>query len=678
MHKNFKPSRKFRFSDLIRGSDDSNIEANKYHSMLQNRTPNPPLILLSLLIYAGVSCFFLGCNNKQNAPEATAKATTLFDGEILSALSEDASLVGRMMASSAPGKKFLLTRSSFSKSISEDSLRTAGAGPFVGGPIGESLKLGELNEIVEAVDDQGKLKEDLADLAFAVVPIKSGHKDTANNGQSAPADSANPLAVEVVAKFKDNSAKSRVERIVKALQQKGRSIKQLAFDGCDSSVSFAQQLEMTTPSQQLAADTELPNKLSSKLKSDFEITVGSRGGSLFAASESAWVKEQCASKGVSAQNKLPKIIQSSSSQELINAVPDGGSAFSFMLAAPEPLLRAVANSSKDGATTEQLKHFSSNLPESVLFTQQMPDSLISRINVSISKLPKELHAGLNGDVNPLLKHISDSSILSLSLSGDLLRAAASIPQNDRGQEAQQDVITVKKTSNKKQGQKDSRALESASTDKSLILDQLAPYLNSNKGLSISITSIAAGKMFPGVAIVINDPQADKLKERFKQELPSLLGDSASMLPPFQTKQSGSLKIDYSLTPLGIGLYLASKDDLLIVTSEEELLASLGGESGGSSNSGQARGSILASLEPTFSKELRELKNAVFFNLDFNRLAAAISSAENTASMFTGGKGLVSPEQLRTIKEMGKVSGRITLANGILTLVQSNAYPPQVQ
>lgn len=660
----------------------------------QKKVTKLKLVSKALLISSAASCILAACKEGNLVEPTVVSGTSLFSGEILSTLSDDATLVGRIMAGSKHGQKFLMQSSIFnsSKSKAPSNNHPSGSNQTTnsGSPLSDDFKLGEIEEIVKAVDEDGKLKEALEDLAFAVVPSKS-----VSSAQAKGSEADTRLGVEVIAKFKDNTAKSRLDSIVKALQQNGVAIKPLKFDGCDTSISFTQQVEIANPSQKLAAgvdlsgigtagldtagmgtagsEADIPKELKSDLKSEFEISIGSQRGLLFAATDGSWVKEQCSKREISGQKKLPQLVQSKVSQELINAIPAASDSFSFILASPAALVKAATSFSKARSGSDQATQLSNNLPEAVLFTQEMPDSLISRVNLSVSKLPHELHAGLSGDINPLLNHISDNSIVSLSLSGDLLRAAANLPHNSisKGEPDKPETPPEHKS-----GKKGQSSQTNSPADQSNILKQLSPYLNNNRGISISITSIAAGKMFPGVALIINDPQADKLKERFKQDLPNLLGDTASMLPPFQTKSSGSINIDYSLTPFGVGLYLASKDELLIIATEEELLASLANRSGIGSHSAQSASSIVASLEPTFKKELQGLKNAAFFNLDFNRLAAAISSAENTASMFTGGKGLVSTEQLRTIKEMGKIAGRLNMANGILSFVQSNAYPPQ--
>lgn len=654
-----------------------------------NRTAIFKLASKVLIISSAASCLLAGCNGGNSVESPLTPSANLFSGGILSVLSDDAALVGRILISSKPGQKFMAESSLFnrpkSSSSSDNNLNPQGTTPNSLRSLSESFNIGEIEELVNAVDKDGTLKDELADFAFAVVPGKS-----VANPQTKRADTKLDLGVEIVAKFNDNVAKTRIDRIVTILQKNGTATRQLAFDGCDISVSFTHQMELADPSQQLRdgvdavglsinslgkynSDAMIPNELKSNLKNEFEISIGSQGGLLFAASDSNWIKEQCGKKDISHQSKTPQLLQSTASQELINSIHTANDSFSFIMASPSALVKAATPSVNKGQDPEPANHLSQNLPEAVLFTQHMPDSLINRLNISASKLPEPFNAGLNGDINPLLNHISDKSIVSISLSGDLLRAVAKMYNFVKTEGETNKLETAIK---EKLGKKEQRNQVNSRSTQGIIPEQLSPYLMNNKGVSISITSIAADKMFPGLAIIFNDTQSDKLKERFKRELPGLLGDTASMLPPFQTKSSGGINIDYSITPFGVGLYLANKDDLMIVATEEELLASLVHEKEAGSNSIQSGSSILASLEPTFKKELQGLKNTAFFNLDFNRLAAAISSAENTTSMFTGGKGLVSPEQLRTIKEMGKIAGRLTLANGIISFVQSKAYPPK--
>ena len=118
----------------------------------QKKVTKLKLVSKALLISSAASCILAACKEGNLVEPTVVSGTSLFSGEILSTLSDDATLVGRIMAGSKHGQKFLMQSSIFnsSKSKAPSNNHPSGSNQTTnsGSPLSDDFKLGEIEEIV--------------------------------------------------------------------------------------------------------------------------------------------------------------------------------------------------------------------------------------------------------------------------------------------------------------------------------------------------------------------------------------------------------------------------------------------------------------------------------------------------------------------------------------------------
>jgi hypothetical protein len=130
---------------------------------------------------------------------------------------------------------------------------------------------------------------------------------------------------------------------------------------------------------------------------------------------------------------------------------------------------------------------------------------------------------------------------------------------------------------------------------------------------------------------------------------------------FQEKDVGETKVRYTLTPLGVGVYIASLPDLTIVGSTESAIASA------------ISSAKVGNAENLFA-ELSEKPGPIVYRLNFLQLATLLETVQGSVAMFTGGSTSLPKDQIERLKRNGSVTGRLTAKGDSLFLNQSYSPP----
>ena len=300
-------------------------------------------------------------------------------------------------------------------------------------------------------------------------------------------------------------------------------------------------------------------------------------------------------------------------------------------------LEELAASTGVDAGASDLKEFP---VEAVALSSSMDDSLSSTFNVALS--PR----------NEMQKKI----IASFSPSGE--NASVSKVPSDMMVLISIDGGTIKSIK--------TAALDQAPPGIEEMAGPILGLIDSIKSLSIGVRGASGATPFPELLILAQSSKAGEIATNVKSQLEEAMA-SSGMPIPFQEKEIAQAKVSYAVSPFGIGAYLTSLNDMVILTSAEKLV----GDMIASSKSNDK--SLLASLPKTSKNLAKDSKSLLVAYTDFTKLADAIGATQDSLAMFTGGAGGIPAEQIESIKQMGSVFLSLNMENNLVS-IQSSYQP----
>lgn len=304
-------------------------------------------------------------------------------------------------------------------------------------------------------------------------------------------------------------------------------------------------------------------------------------------------------------------------------------------------LESLAATTGVDAGADDLKTFP---VESLAASTSMDESLASVVNVSLApknEMQKNFISSLAeaGENYAVGKVPSDLMIL-LSLDGRTIRSAKNI------------------------------GLASSPPGTAEMMGPMLGLIDSIKSLSIGVRAGSGATPFPEVLLVAESTKAGEIEANVKTQLEGAMA-SSGMPIPWQQKKVSDSTVSYAVSPFGVGAYLTSADDMVILASAEKLVSDVlaAGESKDKS--------LMASLSKS-SKGLAENSKSLFIAYsDFNKVGNAITAAQDSLAMFTGGQGSIPQEQIENIKQMGSVFLSLNLDNNLVK-IETNYEPPQAK
>jgi len=339
---------------------------------------------------------------------------------------------------------------------------------------------------------------------------------------------------------------------------------------------------------------------------------------------------------------MQKIKDSNEFKQATKGIASAGDSMTFAFLDFNKLvgsLESVANSTGTDTGAKDLKE----VPvESFAVASQMKDSLSSTFTVSLNPkndMQKKVVTSLSGGgKNDIVKRVPNDIMLLLSIDGGTIAsikkaALAEIPAEALGE--MQSTIAL---------------------------------LDSIKTLAIGVRAAAGASPFPEVMIVAESSQSADIEKNVKAQLETALASSGMPLP-WQQKTVGDAKVTYALSPFGVGAYLTSTPDLVVISSGEKLVSDLI-QAGKNDSTG-----LLASLSQSSKDMVNNSKSIVVAYSNFTKIGNTLGSVQDSLAMFTGGKGSIQPDQIETIKNMGTVILSLNLEDNLVKL-QSNYEVPQ--
>lgn len=185
-----------------------------------------------------------------------------------------------------------------------------------------------------------------------------------------------------------------------------------------------------------------------------------------------------------------------------------------------------------------------------------------------------------------------------------------------------------------------------------------------KSFGVAIRAGAGGSPFPELFLIGGSDKATELSQSLQQIIGLGLGATGLPLSAWQTKEIEGVKVNYALTPFGIGIYIgASKNAVIIGTSELALGDALKVSGGKASSMGEK---IKGAGKELFHDRSGPI--VVYGNLP--QVASMIESLEGSMAMFTGGKSSFDKSQIDRLRAMGTAVATVRATDSMLDVEQS--------
>ncbi len=183
-------------------------------------------------------------------------------------------------------------------------------------------------------------------------------------------------------------------------------------------------------------------------------------------------------------------------------------------------------------------------------------------------------------------------------------------------------------------------------------------------MAVVVVESTAASPFPGIVIVANSSNGTELKNTIKSQVTALTASGGVPLSGWQQKQLGTTPIDFIMSPIGVGVFLAGNNDTVVLSSSEQGLQKVL----------DATVKTELALNGQLSKSLKEPMDGKALNamayVDYARLSDLIQSAQGNLAMFTGGKTSFDTASLDAMKKLGRSVSSVSYKDQVLRMVAS--------
>jgi hypothetical protein len=166
--------------------------------------------------------------------------------------------------------------------------------------------------------------------------------------------------------------------------------------------------------------------------------------------------------------------------------------------------------------------------------------------------------------------------------------------------------------------------------------------------------------FPELAILLSTKKAKEIAAGLKDVIGAGV-EGQGFLSGFQRKEINGLAVDYSLSPFGVGIFIGSTADTVILASSESILTSF-------AKDGTKKEAVPAQFEERNYNLVVAENLAASGIISFPKIATAIDGLSASLGIFTGGKPLVEEQQLTLLRGLGSAAFSIELRNDAVNLV----------
>ncbi len=191
---------------------------------------------------------------------------------------------------------------------------------------------------------------------------------------------------------------------------------------------------------------------------------------------------------------------------------------------------------------------------------------------------------------------------------------------------------------------------------------ISPELLDSVGtLALGVRNAGPTSAFPELFVVVQSSKADALRASLKDSIGKTLASQLQSEPTWQKKALNGGEVEYFLTPLGVGAFIGSLgDSVILASSEGAVQASL---SAGADKS--------SSLQGTLASKVKQLPGSapgiLSVYTDMPKLAVLVESVQGNLAMFTGGKSAVDSTRTAAMRSYGSSAVFVELKDKLLTI-----------
>ena len=184
--------------------------------------------------------------------------------------------------------------------------------------------------------------------------------------------------------------------------------------------------------------------------------------------------------------------------------------------------------------------------------------------------------------------------------------------------------------------------------------------------SLGFEDVAPGALFPSVMFSFVVAPGSNFATELKSSIATAMQANTGIAMPWQEKTIEDTPVQYLLTPLGIGVYIASSTTKVFVASSEQavkkmLLANKAGDD----------------FLESFPKSIRTISSDSTFAelvVSFPAVATTVRNLSGSLAMFTGGQTLYEEKHLESLESFGLLAASLGFSDD--TLLIQNHYTQQ--
>jgi hypothetical protein len=183
-------------------------------------------------------------------------------------------------------------------------------------------------------------------------------------------------------------------------------------------------------------------------------------------------------------------------------------------------------------------------------------------------------------------------------------------------------------------------------------------LDALRSLAVAVRGTNQMSPFPELLLVGSGSSASAVSASFKAIVNEAVGASGIQLGDWQSKVVDGSKVDFLMSPLGIGAFQTEMgNSVALGTSEGAVIdATKAGKDAAASLKGSMKGS---------SAELFDSGSMIFVYANFERMTELLQSVQGSLAMFTGGNTSMPEEAIEQLRKLGVFSATVAYSNDLL-------------
>jgi hypothetical protein len=195
----------------------------------------------------------------------------------------------------------------------------------------------------------------------------------------------------------------------------------------------------------------------------------------------------------------------------------------------------------------------------------------------------------------------------------------------------------------------SGALSAMSPEEQRQIATASAPLEGVKGITLVVRNASGASPFPEITVMAETSEPAALQGTLKGLLGGLVASGGLPVSGWQTREVAGAKVDFMVSPIGVGLFMGTVNGNLVISSADGAFADL--------REGRTAPEVERFVgSDRFKGDSRPL---ALFYLSGKRLVSLLESVQASLAMFTGGKSMVAPEDLEALRTLGEIGTAVS-------------------